>query len=43
MSSTKSSPRSKGSRYGRPTFRGSWETDAFITLLRNTIACGMRA
>jgi len=25
-----------------PTFRGSWETDAFLTLLRNAIAWGMR-
>src|SRR5437899_5090822 len=24
-----------------PTFRGSWETDAFIGLLRNTITCGV--
>ncbi len=26
-----------------PTFHGAWETDAFMTLLRNTIAWGMRA
>jgi hypothetical protein len=26
-----------------PTFRGSWESDAFITLLRNAIAWGGRA
>ena len=26
-----------------PTFRGSWQTDAFITLLRNAIACGVSA
>jgi uncharacterized protein len=26
-----------------PTFRGSWETSAFIALLRNTIARGMAA
>ena len=26
-----------------PTFRGAWETDAFITLLRNAIAWGVRA
>ena len=26
-----------------PTFRGSWETDAFNTLLRNAIAWGMGA
>jgi uncharacterized protein len=25
-----------------PTFRGSWESDAFTTLLRNTIAWGLR-
>jgi type 1 glutamine amidotransferase len=25
------------------TFRGSWETDAFVTLLRNAIAWGMRS
>ena len=24
-----------------PVFHGSWETDAFITLLRNAIACGV--
>ena len=24
-----------------PTFHGSWETDAFVTLLRNAIACGV--
>jgi len=26
-----------------PTFRGSWEVGAFITLLRNAIAWGVRA
>lgn len=26
-----------------PTFRGSWETDAFITLIRNGIAWGLRS
>ncbi|HET6235874.1 MAG TPA: ThuA domain-containing protein [Acetobacteraceae bacterium] len=26
-----------------PTFRGAWESDAFITLLRNAIAWGVRA
>ena len=26
-----------------PSFRGAWETDAFITLLRNAIARGARA
>jgi type 1 glutamine amidotransferase len=26
-----------------PTFRGSWESDAFISLLRNAIAWGLRA
>ena len=26
-----------------PTFHGSWETDAFITLLRNAIAWGVAA
>jgi type 1 glutamine amidotransferase len=26
-----------------PTFRGAWETEAFITLLRNAIAWGVRA
>ena len=26
-----------------PTFRGSWESDAFMTLLRNAIAWGLRA
>ena len=25
------------------TFRGSWETDAFVTLLRNAIAWGVQA
>ena len=25
-----------------PTFRGSWETEAFVTLLRNVIAWGLR-
>jgi hypothetical protein len=26
-----------------PTFRGAWNSDAFITLLRNVIAWGVRA
>lgn len=26
-----------------PTFHGAWESDAFITLLRNAIAWGVRA
>jgi uncharacterized protein len=26
-----------------PTFRGPWETPAFVTLLRNAITCGMAA
>jgi hypothetical protein len=26
-----------------PTFRGAWETDAFMALLRNAITWGVRA
>jgi hypothetical protein len=26
-----------------PTFRGAWESDAFVSLLRNAIAWGVRA
>ena len=40
-------PAIRGERAADPTdttpltFRGSWESDAFVTLLRNTIAWGM--
>jgi len=42
-------PASRGARTGEsadgtpPTFHGAWDSDAFTTLLRNTIAWGMRA